>query len=295
MIRLLSRRSRHGLVAAAFAAGLATLPAVPATAATLSLVGGTTTTLPTGCSTGAFNPVNFCSSNAAKTTYVGLDPDAVMRPGSTVTKISATAKNANPSYGLVLDGKARVTFTYMLKEAAYTNVLAETTAGWNQMFNTASTAIGTQSASVVMGPGLLAFTLKTLGASARLRQRRRGAGQGRPRLQLDLQQRPLGHRRLRRLGRRAGQATMTTSSPASTWRRSRCRPLPGCSSPASAASASPPVAGLPGPEHLQGPVPRSGTGQSRSGRAGAGVTTAPFTGSGPIAHATRLLPRLPSS
>jgi hypothetical protein len=63
----------------------------------------------------------------------------------------------------VLDGKARVTFTYMLKEAAYTNVLAETTAGWNQIFNTASSTIGTQSASVVMGPGLLAFTLKTLG------------------------------------------------------------------------------------------------------------------------------------
>jgi hypothetical protein len=163
MIRMLSRRNRRGLIAAAFAAGLAALPAVPAMAATLSLVGGTTTSLPTGCSTGAFNPVNFCGSNAAKTAYLGLDPDAVMRPGSTVKKISAAAKNANPSYGLVLDGKARVTFTYMLKEAAYTNVLAETTAGWNQLFSTASTPIGTQSASVVMGPGLLAFTLKTLG------------------------------------------------------------------------------------------------------------------------------------
>jgi hypothetical protein len=62
----------------------------------------------------------------------------------------------------VLDGTARVTFTYMLKEAAYTNILAETTAGWNPLFNTASTAIGTESGSVDMGPGLLAFTLKTL-------------------------------------------------------------------------------------------------------------------------------------
>jgi hypothetical protein len=158
----MTRIPSRNRLAAALVAGLAALPAVPAAAATLSLVGGASATLPTGCSTSAFNPVNFCSSNAAKTTYLGLDPDAVMRPGSTVTKISATAKNANPAYGLVLDGTARVTFTYMLKEAAYTNILAETTAGWNPLFNTASTAIGTESGSVGMGPGLLAFTLKTL-------------------------------------------------------------------------------------------------------------------------------------
>jgi hypothetical protein len=158
----MTRMPSRNRLAAALVSCLAALPAVPAAAATLSLVGGASATLPTGCSTGAFNPVNFCSSNAAKATYLGLDPDAVMRPGSTVTKISATAKNANPAYGLVLDGTARVTFTYMLKEAAYTNILAETTAGWNPLFNTASTAIGTESGSVGMGPGLLAFTLKTL-------------------------------------------------------------------------------------------------------------------------------------
>jgi hypothetical protein len=158
----MTRMPSRNRLAAALVSCLAALPAVPAAAATLSLVGGASATLPTGCSTGAFNPVNFCSSNAAKATYLGLDPDAVMRPGSTVTKISATAKNANPAYGLVLDGTARVTFTYILKEAAYTNILAETTAGWNPLFNTASTAIGTESGSVDMGPGLLAFTLKTL-------------------------------------------------------------------------------------------------------------------------------------
>jgi hypothetical protein len=239
----MTRMPSRNRLAAALVSCLAALPAVPAAAATLSLVGGASATLPTGCSTGAFNPVNFCSSNAAKATYLGLDPDAVMRPGSTVTKISATAKNANPAYGLVLDGTARVTFTYILKEAAYTNILAETTAGWNPLFNTASTAIGTESGSVGMGPGLLAFTLKTL--SQALSFANDGQAQGKV---------SLAFSRIFNNGRGRSSSATTTSSLASTWRRCRCRRRPGCSSPA---SASPAAAGRSRPEAAeQGRGPR---------------------------------------
>ena len=55
----MTRMPSRNRLAAALAAGLA------AAAATLSLVGGASATLPTGCSTSAFNPVNFCSPNTA--------------------------------------------------------------------------------------------------------------------------------------------------------------------------------------------------------------------------------------
>ena len=163
MIRYATARSvLRGPLAAAFALGLSLAPAAPSAAATLSVVGGTSMTLPAGCDRVSYNPVNFCAPDAATATYIGLDPDGVMRPGDTVTRISAAAKNANPSYGLHLDGPARVSFTFLGKEASWTNVLAVTSAGWDPIFNTGADAVGTASGQFILGSGL-AFTLKTLG------------------------------------------------------------------------------------------------------------------------------------
>lgn len=165
MTRLATRRPGLGRLAAAVALslGLAAPAAGTAFAATLSLVGGKSVTLPTGCGTGAFDPVNFCTPNADTASYLALDPEAAMRPGATATRIGAALKNANPGFGLHLDKAARVSFTYMLKEASWTNLLVETASGWNPIFQTGVTGFGTTSGSYLMGPGLLEFSLKTVG------------------------------------------------------------------------------------------------------------------------------------
>ena len=114
---------RAGIVAAAV--GLVTLVA-PASASTLSLVGGT------------------------------LLPD-----GSSA--ITAADKRANPGYGLTLDSKAYVTFTFLsgTSGAPYRpNQLVQNTTGWDSVFRSDKTAPDLTSASILMGPGLLPFKMK---------------------------------------------------------------------------------------------------------------------------------------
>jgi hypothetical protein len=152
------------LAALAAAALLAT--GMGAQAAILNVVGGSNFTLPgTGTSTAvnSFNPVNFSTPGSAATqAYVALDPDAVMRQKSSVTVINGAAKNA--TNGLSVSGKVFITFTYMLKEAGYTNVLLDTGDGGSvTVFQTGSNTIGqSYTSSFVMGPGLLNFRLQTI-------------------------------------------------------------------------------------------------------------------------------------
>ena len=138
------------------AAALALAPCAMAGAATLSVAGGGAGTLGSN-----FDPVNFAApGNSATAAYLGLDPDAAMRVGSGVTIVNGAAKTG--ANGLEVDGRVKVTFTYMLKEAGFTNLFLETTGGMNQVFSTATSAIGDVSGAFLMGPGLLNFRLQTV-------------------------------------------------------------------------------------------------------------------------------------
>jgi hypothetical protein len=148
-----------------FAVAVLVASTLAARAEMLTVVGGTDFTLPgTGSSTNvsSFNPVNFSTTNAARTTYESLD-GGVMRQGSSVKVINGAAKTA--SNGLSVDERVFVTFTYMLKEAGFTNVLLETVGGPVEIFRTGMSTIGQTSSTFVMGPGFLKFRLQTAVAS----------------------------------------------------------------------------------------------------------------------------------
>jgi hypothetical protein len=100
--------------------------AAPASAATLGLVGGTL--LPDGSST-----------------------------------ITAKDKRANPIWGLTLDKKAYVTFTFLsgTPGAPYRqNQLVQNKGGWNLLFNSNKAAPGATSDPILMQAGLLPFKMK---------------------------------------------------------------------------------------------------------------------------------------
>jgi hypothetical protein len=117
-----ARASRRASLAAVAAIALA----APASAATLSLVGGT------------------------------LLPD-----GSSA--ITAADKRANPTYGLTLDRQAHVTFTFLsgTPGAPYRpNQLVQNTTGWDLVFRSDRAAAGATSAPILMEAGLLPFKMK---------------------------------------------------------------------------------------------------------------------------------------
>jgi hypothetical protein len=111
---------------ASFVAAAVLALAGPASAATLGLVGGTL--LPNGSST-----------------------------------ITAKDKRANPTWGLTLDKKAYVTFTFLsgTPGAPYRqNQLVQNKGGWNLLFNSNKAAPGTTSDPILMQAGLLPFKMK---------------------------------------------------------------------------------------------------------------------------------------
>jgi hypothetical protein len=123
-----------------------------ASAASLSVNGGSGVTLG---SDGVFNP------QPGGAAYEALDPSAAMRNGSNVTVINGETKFGNNNFGLVLDTAAMITFTYMGKEASFTNTFNDTGNGSNTLFDTSSASIG-DTRTVLMGPGLVGFSFQTI-------------------------------------------------------------------------------------------------------------------------------------
>ena len=78
--------------------------------------------------------------------------------------VTAAEKRADPSLGLTLDKAALVTFTFLSGDTSQVNKLAATTSGWSKLFWSTRAAAGTTSEAILMGPGLLQFTLNTRGA-----------------------------------------------------------------------------------------------------------------------------------
>ena len=120
--------------------------AAPSTAASLSLVGGTS---------GVSLPGNF---SAAPLALTGLST------GDTVTVFNNSNTNND---GLALSGTTQVRFEYLGKEAGYTNMAIELH-GLGILFDTSSTVVGT-SKTVTLSPnanGLLPFSFSTSGGGA---------------------------------------------------------------------------------------------------------------------------------
>jgi hypothetical protein len=139
---------RGALIAAVLTSSIAS---GAASAAMLSVNGGSNFILGTN---GTFNP------QPGGAAYNALDPDAVMRNGDNVTEIDGATKYGDNTLGLMLDTAAMVTFTYMGKEAAYTNIFIDTSSGSTTLFDTSSASIG-DTRTVRMDAGLLGFSFQT--------------------------------------------------------------------------------------------------------------------------------------
>lgn len=122
-------------------------------AATLSLKGGQDFTLG---SKGAFDPQPGGSA------YTSHDPDAVMRIGSVVKTIDGKSKNGDRSLGLSLNSAAKVTFTYLGKEASYLNAFLSIDGRRpGGVFDTKNSSVG-DSFTISADVGLLNFGFGTL-------------------------------------------------------------------------------------------------------------------------------------
>jgi hypothetical protein len=139
---------RGALIAAVLTSSIAS---GAASAAMLSVNGGSNFILGTN---GTFNP------QPGGAAYNALDPGAVMRNGDNVTEIDGATKYGDNTLGLMLDTAAMVTFTYMGKEAAYTNIFIDTSSGSTTLFDTSSANIG-DTRTVRMDAGLLGFSFQT--------------------------------------------------------------------------------------------------------------------------------------
>jgi hypothetical protein len=135
---------RNGLLAFAVSAVLVAAATTGATAATLSLesTGGASRTL----------SKNFSLNSAAYKALAGG-----VGVGSTLTAFDQATKNA--SNGLSLKGPARVTFTYLGKEAGFTNFalgLSDTV-----LFSTATATVGQKSSEFTVAKGPLDFSFRS--------------------------------------------------------------------------------------------------------------------------------------
>jgi hypothetical protein len=148
------RLKTRGLAALAVAVVLATGLTGAAQAATLSVNGGSAYTLG---SKGKFDPQ---PGNAA---HAALDPEAVMRNGKAVTVIDGVAKAGDHGLGLILHTAAKVTYTYLGKEAGYLNAFLSIGNDLRDAggFNTKTSSLG-DSYTVNANAGLLKFGFATL-------------------------------------------------------------------------------------------------------------------------------------
>ena len=98
---------------------------------------------------------------SAATLGLGLVGGTSMPGGSAA--ITASDKRANPTWGLTLNGKAYVTFTFLsgTPGAPYRqNQLVQNTAGWTLVFNSNKASAGDTSSPILMQAGLLPFKMK---------------------------------------------------------------------------------------------------------------------------------------